>query len=88
MRKYENECVGCPTEMGCIGSLCPNINVPRDYCDLCGYEGAIYRIDSEDYCEDCIKQYLQDMFDDLTITEKAKILEIDIEEIDDWKGGY
>ena len=83
MRKYENECVGCPTEMGCIGDSCPYINVPRDYCDLCGYEGAIYRIDSEDYCEDCIKQYFQDMFDDLTITEKAKILEVDMEEIND-----
>lgn len=81
MRKYENECVGCPTEMGCLGSSCPYINVPRDYCDSCGKEGATYRIDGEDYCEDCAKEYLQDVFDDLTITEKADALEVDISEI-------
>jgi len=83
MRKYENECVGCPTEMGCLGNSCPYINVSRDYCDSCGKEGATYRIDGEDYCEGCAKEYLQDVFDDLTITEKADALEVDISEIYD-----
>lgn len=83
MRKYENECVGCPPERGCLGSQCPYVDVPRDYCDLCGTEGATYRIDGEDYCEDCAKEFLRDMFDNLTITEKAEILGIDISEIDD-----
>lgn len=83
MRKYENECVGCPTEMGCLGSSCPYRNVPRDYCDYCGEEGATYRIDGEDYCEDCAKEYLQDVFDNLTIIEKAEVLEVDISKIND-----
>jgi len=58
MIQYEDECVGCPPEMGCLGSMCPNRNVPRIYCDICGEE-----IDSDserwdlntDYhvCEDC-----------------------------------
>ena len=29
MIKYEDECVGCPPERGCLGSVCPNRNVPR-----------------------------------------------------------
>jgi hypothetical protein len=36
----ENQCVGCPPEMGCLGSSCPNRNVliPYLYCDKCGEE--------------------------------------------------
>lgn len=82
MRKYENQCVGCPTEMGCLGSSCPYRNVPVDYCDQCDGEGAEYRIDDEDYCEDCVKEYLQEVFDDLTISEKAEALDVDLSTID------
>lgn len=35
---FENECVGCPTEMGCYGQSCPNRNVPHYFCDKCGKE--------------------------------------------------
>lgn len=87
MRKYENECVGCPAEMGCLGNSCPYINVPRDYCDICGEEGAKYRIYGDDYCEDCIKEYLQDMFNDLTIMEKAKLLKTNISKINSYSKG-
>ena len=96
MRKYENHCVGCPEGMGCLGSSCPYRNVPVDYCDICGSEGAEYRIDGEDYCEDCAEEYLKDTFlnsnikisclrwkNDLTISEKAEALEVDLEKIDD-----
>lgn len=86
MRKYENSCVGCPPEMGCLGNSCPYKNVPIDYCDSCGKEGAAYRIDGEDYCEDCVRKYLQYAFDSLIIKEKAKALEIDILEIGDYIG--
>lgn len=78
MRKYENQCVGCPTGMGCLGSSCPYRNVPKDYCDLCGKEGTIYRIDRKDYCEDCAKEYFYEMFNNLTIMEMAKVLEVNI----------
>lgn len=78
MREYENQCVGCPPEIGCIGSSCPYSNVPIDYCDLCGNEGAEYRIDDEDYCESCIKKFFQMIFDDLSISEKAEALKIDL----------
>ena len=38
MIRYEDECVGCPPEMGCLGSICPNRNVPHYFCDYCGEE--------------------------------------------------
>lgn len=58
MIKVENECVGCPPEMGCIGEGCPHRNVPRYYCDHCGDEldpDEFYVVDGEDLCEDCLK---------------------------------
>ena len=57
MIRYENECVGCPPEMGCLGSSCPNRNVPHRYCDKCGeeiYEDEIYDVEGEELCLDCL----------------------------------
>lgn len=73
MRKYENECVGCPPEMGCLGRSCPNMNVPRDYCDVCG-DYAEYTIDGEDYCEKCANEMLNKFFDGLTVFGKTDVL--------------
>ena len=42
MIKYENDCVGCPPEIGCLGSSCPNRNVPHTYCDRCSDEAQLY----------------------------------------------
>ena len=57
MVKYENECVGCPPEMGCLGDACPNRKVPRYYCDKCDAEmDEIYDVDGEELCEDCLKK--------------------------------
>ena len=61
--KYEDECVGCPPEMGCLGSACPNRNVPHYYCDGedCGEEflaNELYDYDGEMLCVDCLlKQF-------------------------------
>ena len=55
---YENECVGCPPEMGCLGSLCPNRNVPHYYCDKCKTEEVLYEYDDGEYCIECIKEKL------------------------------
>lgn len=77
MIKYTNECVQCAVPgYPCMGSVCPNINVPHYYCDLCGKEGAKHKIDGDDYCEECIKEYMQEAFDSLAIFEKAALLGI------------
>ena len=63
MIKYENECVGCPPEMGCLGDGCPNRNVPRYYCDKCGEEmDAYFDIDGEIICDDCAHDMLEEMY--------------------------
>ena len=82
MRRYENECVGCPPEMGCIGIACPYRNVMVNYCDICGEE-ARYKIYDEDYCEDCAEKFLQEEFGQLTISEKAGLLGIEFFDVDD-----
>lgn len=50
---YENECVGCPPEMGCLGELCQYREVPYFHCDKCG-DDAEYQYDGNEYCLDCL----------------------------------
>ena len=59
MIKIENECVGCPPEMGCLGSSCPHMNVKRFYCDDCGDECILYKYDGQELCLDCIIEKLE-----------------------------
>ena len=57
MIKYENECVGCPPERGCLGEGCPNRNVPYYYCDECGEEYSpeeLYDYDGQMLCTECL----------------------------------
>ena len=55
MITYEDECVGCPTELGCIGSACPYRNVPHLYCDKCKYDvEKLYKYDGQELCEECL----------------------------------
>ena len=54
MKKIENECVGCPKEMGCLGDSCSYRNVIRYYCDRCGDETVLYNYYGEEICKDCL----------------------------------
>ena len=66
MIKYENECVGCPPEMGCLGNSCPYKNVKHLYCDKCGEDvEELYIVDSDELCKDC----LLDSFNKITIDD-------------------
>ena len=54
--KFENECVGCPPEMGCLGNSCRYKNVKHLYCDKCGEDvEELYKVDGEELCEECLK---------------------------------
>lgn len=55
----ENECVGCPPDMGCIGDSCPLLNVRRLYCDECENEEILYWWDGQQLCLDCIEARLE-----------------------------
>ena len=60
MIEYENQCVGCPPEMGCLGSSCPNRRVPIMTCDKCGEQvDALYWHDGAQYCADCVLTELE-----------------------------
>jgi hypothetical protein len=50
---YENDCVGCPTEMGCLGESCPKMNVPYYYCDKCNGDAEYEYVDKH-YCLECL----------------------------------
>ena len=56
MIKYENECCGCAVPgYPCMGSACPNRNVPHMYCDRCGEEfEKLYKFDGEEICAECL----------------------------------
>lgn len=55
MIRYEDDCVGCPPEMGCLGTACPYTNVRRLYCDNCKQEvDKLYELSGVQWCEDCI----------------------------------
>lgn len=82
MRTYINNCVGCPTEMGCLGNSCPYLNVPMDICDVCGKEAG-YRIDDYDMCETCAAEYLEGLFRDLSVSEMAELLDVEVVDLDD-----
>lgn len=58
---YENECVGCPPEMGCLGTACKNRNVPHFYCDECGDETTIYEYEGRELCINCIEGMLDEV---------------------------
>lgn len=54
MKKIENNCVGCPPEIGCLGSACPYVNIEVYYCDDCGDETTLYYFEDMELCINCI----------------------------------
>lgn len=56
MVMMENECCGCATEnYPCLGSACPNINVPHLYCDKCEEEVEdLYKTEDGELCAECV----------------------------------
>lgn len=79
MIKIESECVDC--QLPCIKSKCPYRRVERIVCDVCVEEIAEYIIDGEEYCEQCAEEYLNNTFDGLSLSEKAKALDVQLKEI-------
>lgn len=55
MIQYVDECVSCPKEMGCLGSVCPHMNVPIYICDNCGNEvEELWDLEGEQLCLECL----------------------------------
>ncbi|MBO5969146.1 MAG: hypothetical protein J6S14_11695 [Clostridia bacterium] len=66
MIRYEDHCCECAAPgYPCLGSSCPNRNVPVYYCDKCGDEmEEVYKVDGEDLCEECLKDHFRKKEDD------------------------
>ena len=66
-REMRNECVSCG--LPCLGSSCPNRNVPYLICDSCGDEDCeeLYiNDDGEEVCAECLlAQYTKITVDDV-----------------------
>lgn len=77
MTKTENKCVTC--DLPCIYDSCHYYNVEVHYCDMCNRE-ADYNIDNEDFCEECANKMLTNVFEDLSVTDKAAALGFSCEE--------
>ncbi len=55
MVKHENDCVGCPPEIGCLHESCPYRNAIHMYCDICGNEeDVLYEYEDEQICTCCL----------------------------------
>lgn len=55
MTRTENDCVGYPDGLPCMGNSCPNRNIVHHYCDKCGDEvSTLYVFDGVEYCEECL----------------------------------
>lgn len=59
MTRYEDQCVGCPPEIGCLGAVCPNKNVKIYECDNChDIFYVLYDYNGEQLCADCVLEKL------------------------------
>lgn len=71
MIKTENKCVSC--DLPCLYESCSYYNVEVHYCDVCGYE-AEYNIDNEDFCEECARTMLKNVFSEELVSDQATAL--------------
>ena len=78
MKISESYCVDCG--LPCLGKFCPNHLRTNYYCNKCE-ECAKYQIEDNDYCESCANEYLQQIFNDLSIAQKTKILDLSFRKI-------
>ena len=85
MIKYENHCCSCAVPgYPCMGSSCPYVNVPVYYCDICDDDiRAEYDIEGEHYCKEHAKEYLKESFEELTMSEQAEVLGIELKSLED-----
>ena len=52
---YEDRCCDCAAPgYPCLGSSCPNRNMPILVCDECEEEAELYWFDDKQLCADCI----------------------------------
>ena len=57
---YEDECVSCHRELGCLGNSCPNKNVPHLICDKCHEDvDDLYETENGQLCAECVLEMFE-----------------------------
>lgn len=79
MVKYESECVGCG--FPCLYESCRYYKVEKHYCDRCNFP-AIAEIDGEELCKEHANEQLNKWFDELLISEKCEVLNVDYRKVE------
>lgn len=72
MKKIENQCVSCD-----VCYHCGRKQVEVLVCDECKND-AQYETNEGDFCEDCFTEMLNNIWEQLSLEEKAKALGIEI----------
>ena len=84
--RYEDYCVGCPPEMGCLGEHCRNRNVPVWYCDSCEDNDIdLWDYDGQELCKDCLLKEIPKAHPEDCICDDCKEEAIDLY---DYEGQY
>lgn len=65
MIKHEDNCVQC--DLPCLGKSCPNKTSSIYICDKCNNEinRIAYKVDGNDLCEDCFKDFVVENIQDI-----------------------
>lgn len=79
MKVIEDRCVQCG--LPCLGKSCPNQNVVIYYCDYCQIDEAEYQLNDKDICNSCAEEYLNFCFEDMSISDKAMLLGVQLKYI-------
>lgn len=81
MKEIRDDCIGCPSGIGCMGLGCPYKNAEYTVCDDCG-DDAYYNVDGAELCEDCTDKLIDSAFDELNLYEKIECAYGEYERID------
>ena len=73
MVRFEDECVGCPTEMGCLGGACKYTDVPHLICDICESETILYHFNDQHLCAECVLDQLDEVTMEEALTREGEI---------------
>lgn len=77
MKRIEKNCVDCGQP--CLHEGCRYYETETAYCDFCENK-ADFCIDNDDYCENCARQFLLNIFQEESIPAQAEMLGMNIKE--------
>lgn len=70
---FKDECVGCPSDIGCLGARCIYRNVPHMVCDRCGCDcdspDELRQLKCEQVCLSCLMEEVCEKYPPVEIEE-------------------